>query len=557
MKELDPRVPPHFLVLVPGMMGSKLRDRRTGKIVWLDFDSFPLNPFEWDDWVEQMLDEVAYPNDNLEPAGIMDRVMFMAPWARQEQYSRLLEALEQMGYCFDDGAPECNAHTFAYDWRQDIRISGRQLGDAIERWRVLHDGAPAWVIGHSMGGIAARWYIEKEGGKDFVSRLFLMASPWNGAPKALSTIFMGLDLFMRARLNPLKIRELTRRTVRSFPSAYQILPHREFYLTDSQGRRVDPFTNTEWLDDDTQRGLLADARKFNEELGNTLSVETLCFFGRKHTTVSRGIAVVDPAGLWDAITWESSPAGDGTVPETSAVHEAASQKLPFSATHGNIYVHPGVLEVLQWELHDRFLAGAGVQPPVSRNALAVAVEQEQVRPGAPVRLRASVDGEVSAAAQALLDAEPSPDSMLPERLEEVRDGRIHVQLAWQSGLPGNPPLPAVPDVVFGILIRDSETGEYAGEIRVPFAEGYYRLLSEAFIDGARIVDIDLLIVDDGAAGWSVDPETGQALAGANAVVPETKERVNLPPDRQGWRRTPLARDQVPEAGATDAVTPDG
>ncbi len=105
---------------------------------------------------------------------------------------------------------------------------------------MLHDGAPAWVMGHSMGGIAARWYIEKEGGHDFVSRLFLMASPWNGAPKAMHSIFKGLDMFARTRFNPLKIRELTRRTIRSFPSAYQILPHQDFYLRDSQGRQFDP-----------------------------------------------------------------------------------------------------------------------------------------------------------------------------------------------------------------------------------------------------------------------------------------------------------------------------
>ena len=50
--------------------------------------------------------------------------MFMSPWARQEQYSRLLEALEGMGYNFDLTLPEVqrNAYTFDYDWRQDIRI---------------------------------------------------------------------------------------------------------------------------------------------------------------------------------------------------------------------------------------------------------------------------------------------------------------------------------------------------------------------------------------------------------------------------------------------------
>ena len=88
---------------------------------------------------------MAYPNEDLNPRGSWTAVMSMSPWARQEQYSRLLEALEGMGYRFDPTLPEAkrNACTFDYDWRQDIRISGRLLGEAIERWHVLHDGAPA------------------------------------------------------------------------------------------------------------------------------------------------------------------------------------------------------------------------------------------------------------------------------------------------------------------------------------------------------------------------------------------------------------------------------
>lgn len=514
MKQFDERVPHHFLVVVPGMMGSKLRNRRTGKTAWLDFDGFPLNPFAWDDYVENMLRKLEYPNEDLEPAGIMDRVTIVSPWARQEQYSRLLQALEGMGYCFDSTAPEdqCNAYTFSYDWRQDIRTSGRLLGEAIERWHVLQHGAPAWVIGHSMGGIAARWYIEKEGGDHFVSRLFLMASPWNGAPKAMHTIFQGLDLLMRARLNPMKIRELTRKTVRSFPSAYQILPHQGTFLHDDQGRQFDPFTHTDWLENDTQRALLADALRFNQELGNSLSVDTLCFFGRKLPTVSSGVARLGPGGMWGDVSWESALTGDGTVPEASAVHEAAHQKIPISANHGNIYVHPGVLDVLQWELRDRFLASPGAQRPVARNTLAVTLDREQVQPGGVVRLHAALEGPLPAHAQAVLDAAPTPESMSKEALEEVRDGRIHVQLAWESGLPGNPPLPETPDVVFGVLTRGAEAGEYTGEIQAPFAEGYYRLLSQAWIEGARVVDIDLLVVDDGHPGWSIDPLTGHVVA---------------------------------------------
>ena len=94
----------------------------------------------------------------------------------------------------------------------------------------------------------------------------------------------------------------------------------------------------------------------------------------------------------------------------------------------------------------------------------------------------------------------------------MRDGRIHVQLAWQSGLPGNPPLLAVPDVVNGVLTRTSAAGEYAGELQAPLAEGYYRLLSEAWLDGVRVTDTDLLIVDDGHPGWSIDPVTSKVVA---------------------------------------------
>ena len=133
-------------------------------------------------------------------------------------------------------------------------------------------------------------------------------------------------------------------------------------------------------------------------------------------------------------------------------------------------------------------------------------------PGALIRLTANLEGEVSAAAQALLDAAPGPESLAPQALEAVRDGRIHIQLAWQSGLPGNSPLLAVPDVVNGVLTRGPAAGAYAGELQAPYAEGYYRLLSEAWLDGVRVTDIDLLIVDDGHPGWSIDPMTGKVVA---------------------------------------------
>ena len=90
--------PPHFIVVVPGIMGSKLRDKSTGRTVWTDFHSIPLAPWKWDDWLTWLLTTMAYPNDDLEPVGIVDDVLFVPPWAKMEQYSRLLHRLQDIGY---------------------------------------------------------------------------------------------------------------------------------------------------------------------------------------------------------------------------------------------------------------------------------------------------------------------------------------------------------------------------------------------------------------------------------------------------------------------------
>ena len=100
----------------------------------------------------------------------------------------------------------------------------------------------------------------------------------------------------------------------------------------------------------------------------------------------------------------------------------------------------------------------------------------------------------------------------PQAMISVRRAQPRVQLAGQAGLPANPALLAVSDVVDGVLTRDSDVGEYTGELQAPLAEGYYRLLSEAWLDDVRVTNTDLLIVDDGHPGWSIDPATGKVVA---------------------------------------------
>lgn len=475
--------PPHFVVIVPGYMGSKLRNKTTGEIVWVDFQSIPLSPLRWDDWLDNLFAQMAYPNEELEPAGIMEEVLFVPPWAKQEHYGRLIEALEAIGYIGDTSRPESerNLYTFSYDWRQDNRISGRQLGEAVSRWSALHPGAKAWLIGHSNGGIVSRWYIEKEGGKDKVGRLILMGSPWDGAPKGAKIMFEGLETLFRGSFNLFNIQARTRELIRSFPSAYQLIPVQNPFLRDLNNEVVDPFKGESWLDDPHHHELLLDGTKFTQELGTTLSVETICIFGRKLPTLTNGVVTRDPMGRWTEIDWQSLDSGDGTVPERSATHPNAATRLPFVATHGDIYIAPPVLEFLRWELLDKFHGGFRAASMGEMFSVLFEPEQDSYAPGETIRLRAQVLGEAET------------DGKRPA----IKDAAILTALVWKSALPGNDPSQTQPAMARTRLEPAGLPGNYRGEMVAPGAQGYYDLVTVIEAPGmAPITLTEMILVEE-------------------------------------------------------------
>jgi pimeloyl-ACP methyl ester carboxylesterase len=474
-------VPDHFLVFVPGILGSKLQDRQ-GKTIWLDFSSVPYNPLHWKGWAETTLQTLSYPNDDLVAKEILNEVVFVPPWVKQEHYGRLLKNLTALGYVLNPsaGSPRGPAlYTFPYDWRQDNRKSAAQLRDQIDQWGKRHPGARPWLIAHSMGGMVSRWYIEKLGGKDEVDRLFLIASPWDGAPRALQVLFDGLAVFLRSSFNYFfDIRAATRAFLRSLPSMYQLLPYQNPFLHDQANQSIPLQNGAGWLDAERQ-SLLLDGLRFNQELGTTMSVpQTVCFFGRKTPTPSFGTLTTAAGGVWRAIAWGVTEAGDGTVPERSAVHPNAAAKIPIAASHGDIYVHETLREMLQWELSDKFLLP--VRAAVSGEGLRVVftLDRDTCPPGGPITLMATLK-EDTPAGKAVTEAHITATTTFSQPLP----GQEHEK-------DGAPPSASPPPVV---LEESDDPGQYKGVLPAPIREGYYRVRAVIETRGPKPLVVDELI----------------------------------------------------------------
>lgn len=479
MSEDIAKRPEHFIVIVPGFGGSLLRSKQTGELVFIDFSQVPLlRPWKWNDWFTTLLDRLKYPNDDLEPAGLVNDVVFLVPWAKQEHYGRLFEALEKIGYHVDPekySEAERDVYAFPYDWRQDNRKSAGQLNEAIERWRQHHPGAEVWIIAHSNGGLVARWYIEKGGGKAHVRRLFLLGSPVDGAPKAMHIVFQGFDIFLRRYFNLFGAQEKTRDLFRTFPALYQLLPTSNPFLRDPGNETVNLFERSKWLTDATQRGYLADAKKFAEELGRETSVETMILFGRRKPTTTSGVVHFSAGDRWDHIDWSSMETGDGTVPERSAVALKTERQIPFAASHGDIYVAEPVLEVLAWELSDKQRQPDRAALVTARLTVIFEPDEDVYSPGEQINLWATI-------------YENDPGG------RPLSGASITVQMIWRGALPGAAePVPAPSPAAVQLWEDEKIEGRYDGSITAPETEGFYRLLAIIEAESEPTLSLEELI----------------------------------------------------------------
>lgn len=294
-----------LLVFIPGMMGSELRSKSSGKRVW---PPSLLNIISKNTNIDSLL------ADDLEATRPISTVAGF-----YSVYRSLLRDIEACGYTL--GGAKRRYIQFAYDWRQANEITAQALSERLQQ---ESEAQEIVFLTHSMGGLVARYCIESgvfdnQQWFNKVTQLITLGTPHNGAPAALKQVAgFGANLGLSA-VNVQRLASDSR-----YPSAYQLIPPNENSMLLMRSARNELPKTISAFDSEIVTQLLLNpsnidaAKNFWAHLDIAKKPESVDYFsvvGSAHNTLYR----LD----WDGRTLtqrESKDSGDGTVPTSSCLN---------------------------------------------------------------------------------------------------------------------------------------------------------------------------------------------------------------------------------------------
>ncbi|MFL6467444.1 MAG: lipase/acyltransferase domain-containing protein [Pyrinomonadaceae bacterium] len=233
------KAPKAPVIIIPGITGSDLYNKKTNKQVWLRL----IRPKD-DDIRLPMSPDLASNRDLLEARDIIRSVKIASFLPEIEIYERLIYALETRGGYREAkwNDPGKNGfqdtfYVFPYDWRRDNVENARLLIDRIEalKAKLKKPNLKFNIIAHSMGGLIARYaamYGDADipggpiqptwAGSKHLDKIFLLGTPNDGSILALRALLQGQSL---ATTLPLPIlQSFSRFDAFTVPSIFEMLP---------------------------------------------------------------------------------------------------------------------------------------------------------------------------------------------------------------------------------------------------------------------------------------------------------------------------------------------
>jgi len=316
-----------LVVVLPGIMGSTLRDR-DGKEVWgTSLGSIVKGVLTRGKAIKRLelpegIGDDPAP-DGVVAGGLMPDIhVIPGIWSVSIGYEAMIRWFRETFDVVEEDASHpdriANFVQFPYDWRLSNRASAvalqRRVEPLLERFRTQQGRSDAKVvfIGHSMGGLVARYYVDVLGGHEVTEKVITLGTPHRGALNALESLVNGVS----KGVGPFKL-DLTKLS-RSMPSLYQLLPEYACLESGSGLRKT-----TEIALPDLDSDLVADAMRFHEELraataGSPLGYDSHPIIARTQPTSTTARLRDDRVETVRTIDGRDE-GGDGTVPRLSAI----------------------------------------------------------------------------------------------------------------------------------------------------------------------------------------------------------------------------------------------
>ncbi|MBL4787927.1 MAG: hypothetical protein JKY60_02370 [Kordiimonadaceae bacterium] len=249
------------VIVIPGILGSRLKDEDTGITVWGAFVRGAADPQK-----PEGARLISLPvtrglplidlRDNVKPDGVMEeiRVEILGIPLQLKAYAAIMSTLGAGGYrdqslglagAIDYGSDHYTCYQYAFDWRRDNAENAAILYRYIqerhaevqaeykERFGIENAEVKFDIVAHSMGGLVTRYMLRygdqpltadgpspvlNWAGAKYVSRVILVGTPNAGATDALLDLVKGRDIGMP--FLPFYQPAL----MGTFPSVYELLP---------------------------------------------------------------------------------------------------------------------------------------------------------------------------------------------------------------------------------------------------------------------------------------------------------------------------------------------
>jgi pimeloyl-ACP methyl ester carboxylesterase len=309
------------VVCIPGITGSVLR--KDGRDVWNISGGALISALTTfgrsitDLKLEQDPPDVDDLGDGITAPEVIRDVHLLPGFWKIDGYTKMLRYIEET---FDVRRGE-NLFEFPYDWRRDNRVAARRLqrqaGEWLTKWRASSgaDDAKLVLVGHSMGGLIARYFLECLDGWRNTRTLVSFGTPFRGSVNALDTLVNGKKI---------KFFDLTD-VARSFTAIHQLLPTYPCYVEGGAEPAYVDEAEIPHLDRAKAKAALDFHRKIRDAVDAHLQDQAYMdgrydlgrIVGINQPTQQSAVRDGDRIRLSRTIGGQD-PRGDGTVPRPSA-----------------------------------------------------------------------------------------------------------------------------------------------------------------------------------------------------------------------------------------------